>query len=304
MQKWEKFTKEELEEIIKTSTKYSEVLEKLGYATYSANNKHVKNICKKYGFSLEHFSGTTLKNLTGQVFERLTVIERDLSKPRGHYEKVYWICQCECGNKISVAGKNLVSGNTKSCGCFQKEQSAKAHKLNLAGERYGKLLVLEEVPSIVEKSGQIRTAWRCRCDCGNAVIVKTINLRAGDTQSCGCLFSKGEARIETLLKEMNISFKKEYSFNDLLTDKNYPMRFDFAVFNGKKIECLIEYQGRQHYMEWDTKVETTLEERQKRDEQKKLYCLKNNIKLIEIPYTDYSKIDCDYLKEKIYEYNN
>jgi len=39
-------------------------------------------------------------------------------------------------------------------------------KLNLAGERYGKLTVLRPAENI---SG--RTAWLCRCDCGKETIV-------------------------------------------------------------------------------------------------------------------------------------
>jgi hypothetical protein len=67
-------------------------------------------------------------------------------------------------------------------------------------------------------------------------------LRSGDTCSCGCIFSKGEAKVEKCLKEMNIFFKREYSFEDLKTDKNYPMRFDFAIFNkNNTLQCLIEY---------------------------------------------------------------
>ena len=54
-------------------------------------------------------------------------------------------------------------------------------KLDLTGQRYGKLTVL--APS--ENSGG-RTAWLCRCDCGQEAVVKTLHLRSGHTKSCGC----------------------------------------------------------------------------------------------------------------------
>lgn len=63
-------------------------------------------------------------DLTGQKFGRLTVIERTENhiSPRGKtYAK--WRCVCECGNYIDVQGRNLRSGETKSCGCFAKEKS-------------------------------------------------------------------------------------------------------------------------------------------------------------------------------------
>ena len=58
-----------------------------------------------------------LIDLTGQKFGRLTVIERT----RNNNNKVCWICRCECGNLKTVAGKDIKSGNTRSCGCIKHE---------------------------------------------------------------------------------------------------------------------------------------------------------------------------------------
>lgn len=55
-------------------------------------------------------------DLTGKTFTRLRVIKRDTTKPKGN--GAYWICQCECGNIISVRGHSLLSNHTKSCGCL------------------------------------------------------------------------------------------------------------------------------------------------------------------------------------------
>lgn len=52
--------------------------------------------------------------------------------------------------------------------------------LNLAGQRFGSLTVLE-------RSGQDRFKawiWRCRCDCGTVVNVRGSTLRAGSTSAC------------------------------------------------------------------------------------------------------------------------
>ena len=59
------------------------------------------------------------KDLTGQKFGRLTVIERDVSI-KG---RVKWVCRCDCGNLQSVVTSNLKSGHTKSCGCYKAEKS-------------------------------------------------------------------------------------------------------------------------------------------------------------------------------------
>ena len=60
-----------------------------------------------------------------------------------------------------------------------REYSTK--KLNLTGQRYGKLIVIGPAENIGN-----RTAWRCSCDCGGEIVAKTVHLRAGKVKSCGC----------------------------------------------------------------------------------------------------------------------
>lgn len=53
--------------------------------------------------------------------------------------------------------------------------------MDLCGQRFGRLLALEQVPAT--KRGAI---WRCRCDCGNEKTVASYKLRTKNTSSCGC----------------------------------------------------------------------------------------------------------------------
>ena len=53
-------------------------------------------------------------------------------------------------------------------------------KINLVGQRFGKLLVVSE------DFTKNRTAWLCKCDCGGETIALTTNLRKGNTVACGC----------------------------------------------------------------------------------------------------------------------
>lgn len=55
---------------------------------------------------------------TGHVYNHLTVIKRD--RQRGNTS--YWTCRCECGTEVVVQASNLVSGNTKSCGCHRSRR--------------------------------------------------------------------------------------------------------------------------------------------------------------------------------------
>lgn len=73
-----------------------------------------------------------LKNLIGQRFGRLVVIER---AENGKDGRVRWLCKCDCGNNKIVIGKLLLHGDTKSCGCLNKEKaSERAHNRIKHGE--------------------------------------------------------------------------------------------------------------------------------------------------------------------------
>lgn len=57
--------------------------------------------------------------------------------------------------------------------------------LNLIGEKYNKLTVIEKAANI-----KGRTAWKCQCECGEFTVVTTKDLRNSNVRSCGCLKRK------------------------------------------------------------------------------------------------------------------
>lgn len=215
-------------------------------------------------------------NLYGQRFERLTVLDWE--------GQGKWLCQCDCGNFVSVQTDNLKSGNTKSCGCLQKERTSEVSFKSLVGERFGKLLVLERVEN--NRFGHI--CYRCKCDCGGETIVDAANLRNGNTNSCGCIKSKGEMIINNWLQEHNIPYQPQYSVDEIVLDSGRRPFFDFAIFDkNNNLRCLIEYNGKQHYEAtggWNT--EGCFQITQNRDKQKANWCKKLNIPLYIISYLD------------------
>ena len=64
-------------------------------------------------------------DLTGQKFSRLVVLKRVYKK---NNTRTFWECECSCGNKTVVEGANLKNGNTKSCGCINKEKIGAVNK--------------------------------------------------------------------------------------------------------------------------------------------------------------------------------
>ena len=60
-------------------------------------------------------------------------------------------------------------------------------RVDLTGKKFTYLTPYEYI-----KGGK----WKCKCDCGNEIIVDTRNLNSGHTQSCGCL-QKQKASLNT-----------------------------------------------------------------------------------------------------------
>lgn len=228
-------------------------------------------------------------SILGQKFGRLLVLEEYLLPQKNGKNQRFCKCKCDCGAIVEVSASHLKSGHSQSCGCYNKEIVSERAVIKEIGNRYGKLVVIKEAGR--DKNG--RTLWKCQCDCGNIKIVLGKTLRAGLCHSCGCIRSRGEMKVSKALMELNFHYKQEYTFDDLYFYEGWPLRFDFAILQEDKVVALIECQGEQHYHNIDFFEDKNL---QLRDELKRNYCKKNNIPLVEIPYTDYDKIDIEYIR--------
>lgn len=135
----------------------------------------------------------------------------------------------------------------------------------------------------------------CRCDCGRIVTVLGHNLKRKNTESCGCIYnrSKGESYILSLLKEQNILFKTEVTFDKLKGVGGGSVRFDFGVYNqNQDLQYLIEFDGEQHFI-YNGYSGPNLAAN---DALKNEWCKINNIPLIRIPYTHLPKLAIEDLQ--------
>ena len=96
--------------------------------------------------------------------------------------------------------------------------------------------------------------------------------------------SKGELRVKNFLEENNIEFIHQKRF--YYEDSSYQI-FDFFLPN---FNLAIEYNGEQHYIETNFFARNLIEQKES-DNRKKIYCEKNNIELLIIPYWEYNKIE-------------
>ena len=63
---------------------------------------------------------TPFKDETGNVYGRLTVVERIKMPYRPKRSRAVFLCRCSCGNFVSISGWLLRKGTFKECGvCAQ-----------------------------------------------------------------------------------------------------------------------------------------------------------------------------------------
>lgn len=133
-------------------------------------------------------------DLTGEHFGKLTVLRQAEKDDKG---RLCWECQCDCGAVCVATHRALVSGKKKSCGCSKREPT---RLTNLKNKRFGRLLVLENTG---ERSYKGSVLWRCRCDCGNELVVSADALTGGKYLSCGCKRQEWQRTIYTTLHHVD-----------------------------------------------------------------------------------------------------
>lgn len=228
-----------------------------------------------------------VKNEIGNKYGLLTVIERAGSISG----KAAWLCQCECGNQCRVTGDALRRKQSTTCGdtkhkVERMKKVGKSNFIDIAGQKYGKLTAIKPVGAA--SYGGI--LWECKCDCGNSHTAEYSNLIRGYVQSCGCLKSKGEQKIQELLTDYQIKYKTQYTPSGWLLSTNYKPFYDFGIFKKDELIALLEYNGEQHRhfrtdgKSWNT--EENFKKIQRRDKEKKQLCEKHNIPLYVIWYDE------------------
>jgi hypothetical protein len=117
-----------------------------------------------------------LIDLAGKRFGRWKVLKRDVFRTKGNAR---WISKCDCGRVKSISSQHLISGATKSCGCYLEK--------DLTGKRFGKWTVVEKIKKETERQKSMAGAvYSCRCDCGTEGVLWRVSLVNGSSKSCGC----------------------------------------------------------------------------------------------------------------------
>lgn len=136
------------------------------------------------------------------------------------------------------------------------------------------------------KNARVKLLFKCNT-CNNNFESSWDSICNKNTGCSICCASKGETAISDYLSNEKLNFEREYSFKGLVGISGGNLRFDFAIFIDDEIR-LVEYDGIFHYeKQYDDDGFQTI---QTHDKIKNEYCIKNNIKLLRIPYWDFDNI--------------
>ena len=116
--------------------------------------------------------------------------------------------------------------------------------VDVLNKRFGRLSVIERVDN--NKHGQAR--WRCRCDCGNEVIVTGYKLTSGHTRSCGCL--KIESTGNQRRTHGDTGSRLYVCWQHMKNRCNNPLDKYFCNYGGRGISVCPEWDSYEKFKEW------------------------------------------------------
>ena len=175
----------------------------------------------------------------GERFGNLTVIRFDHID---NHRASCWLCECDCGNQVVISRHNLVSGNTKSCGCRKHGPERE----NIIGKRFGRLTVVDFDHNDVHRNSY----WLCECDCGNKTIVTRGSLISGNTTSCGC-YNKERVRESTTTH--GLSGTPLYkAWRDMRTRCENINNAAYHRYGGRGIDICDDWKKFENFRDWAT----------------------------------------------------
>ena len=134
----------------------------------------------------------------------------------------------------------------------------------------------------------VQCDFKCSENIGLKRHIKQVHQRSQESKR----MSLGEFKIHTLLKKFKVEFKQEFTFQDLRSEKNSLLRYDFGIKN-KNNYLLIEFDGGQHFkkirwssVESEKQINERFEYIQQCDKQKNDYVRSNNHQILRIRYDD------------------
>lgn len=231
------------------------------------------------------------------VLRRATVEET----PWKSHATPLWVKCSKCGHEWSARKEDIEKN--KSCP-FCTVKVGRGHINDITGQVFGYLTVLNYDYEGTEKDNG-KAHWLCQCKCGNIISVRLAHLlgqRHSPTISCGCATrSSGEINTQNALDFLNL----RYNIEVIVPECHKFSPFDIEVIDNKgKRLCFFECDGEQHfrYMPRFHEDKNDFIHQQEIDHIKDAWCKNHQVPLFRIPYTEYTQINGEYLKNRFPEF--
>lgn len=193
-----------------------------------------------------------IKDMTGERFGLLKVIERAPSRRKG---RAAWLCECECGKRCVVTGKDLQEKKTQSCGCLRRKSAAIR---DLTGQYFG--LLKAKCPTD-KRDYKGSVIWHCECRCGNSKEVSSDKLLGDNTVSCCCKQRENQRNLNKTLHRIDGTCV-EHLKRKMRSDNTSGYTGIFIQRNGR-CRVAIGFKGVRHHLgTYDTLEEALAARRQ------------------------------------------
>lgn len=141
---------------------------KISHATKTITHKNVERTSV----------AMSIDDVIGKRYGELTV--EDCVEKKNNIRSSKFSCVCSCGNKTIVTYESLVRNENISCGCKRKNLPQ-----SLIGEKYGELIVLEELEPHITPNGSKQRIVKVICSCGNIYDVRLSGAKkSGKCREC------------------------------------------------------------------------------------------------------------------------
>lgn len=124
-------------------------------------------------------------------------------------------------------------------------------KIDLIGQRFGRLVVVKEAEPHTTKGGRKIYRWECVCDCGNTCVVATSDLRNNHTLSCGCYQKERVSKINSI---HGLSNTRLYNIHKNMMRRCYDVNDEkYKYYGGRGITMCNEWLGKNgvaNFIDW------------------------------------------------------
>ena len=187
-----------------------------------------------------------------------------------------------CEKYFFMRADNVLEGRGHAS-CIQKKLERQVSKTQSEFVEQLKNTNNKIIPLGSYTKGRDKMIFKCLI-CGKTWKARIDHVLYGESGCPHCRISKGEQKVEQYLKNYNIKYYKQYTFEDCKDTSYLPFDFYLPDYN-----ICIEYDGEQHIR--PAFGEKSFYKTILHDGMKNNYCKWNNINLIRIPHTDFDKIE-------------